>query len=832
MALPKSGVQLVAEAADRYIGDMGRANTATTAYIGTLGGAATATKGASQIMVGALHEVGAAAVEAGLQAAEAIGGFVKDSVGAAGDFEAGMLRFESVTGDSLAKAGLETEDFRQLFLQLGADTQYSAAQAEEAAIALAKGGVDPLAIANRTLADTLGLASAGELDLAQAADITAKQLGVWAETGVTSAQVADLLAQAANASTINVDELALGLANVGGTAKTAGVPFAELTQTMALIAPGFSSASDAGTSLKTFLSRLIPTTKDATVMMTTLGLATADGKSKFFDAQGAFIGMEQAARLLQGATKDLSQEERLLALNTVFGADAIRAADAIAVAGADGFRAMGESMANAGSASEQAAKKNKGWNFSVEQLQGSIETLQIVLGSRLLPTLGDLVDRYLTPGVNALTAFADKLFSASDPLGLLDDALNRVFPGLGSLARWFATTLPEAAGGATATIQQTLQPALAGMGTFLQGTVLPAVQDIVQWLAANLPQAIDTAARVWTETLQPAIAEVVAFAQEELLPAVQDMAAWLAANLPQAIDTAARVWTETLQPAIAEIVAVAREDLYPILKNLWAIALPLVSEALRVAASAWTNVLQPALAIVWDVLRHDVLPIVREVTDYLAVVLPPVIRFVGDILANYLLPMIGAVATLIDIVVLPVLRSLHQLIDGVLSFTLMGLAAIWETILEPAITGVADAIMRVAGPAFRWLQDTIIDPVGRAIAALSAKLNELFGWIGDVGAGLMNLQLPSWLTPGSPTPLEIGVDGINQAMRTLATTTLPSLQVGMERMTPVASANAIASAGTTTTHTDNSRTYHMPVYTTQSPAVVQQSMQIAEALAL
>jgi hypothetical protein len=53
----------------------------------------------------------------------------------------------------------------------------------------------------------------------RAAEIVAKQLGVWGETGVTAADVADLLASAANASTVNVEELALGLANVGGSAK-------------------------------------------------------------------------------------------------------------------------------------------------------------------------------------------------------------------------------------------------------------------------------------------------------------------------------------------------------------------------------------------------------------------------------------------------------------------------------------------------------------------------------------------------------------------------------------------------------------------------------------
>ena len=61
--------------------------------------------------------------------------------------------------------------------------------------------------------------------------IVAKQLGSWASTGVDATQVSNTLAQAANASTVGVEELALGLSQVGGVAKVSGVSFHELNQT-------------------------------------------------------------------------------------------------------------------------------------------------------------------------------------------------------------------------------------------------------------------------------------------------------------------------------------------------------------------------------------------------------------------------------------------------------------------------------------------------------------------------------------------------------------------------------------------------------------------------
>lgn len=372
-----------------------------------------------QITTGAFRRVGEIATNMAVEAASAVGRFVGDSIKGAGDFEAGLNRMASVVGSSLSEAGFSLDDVKAKALDMGAKTQFSAAQAQDAMINLAKGGVPVVEIMGEATQATLDLAAAGEVELATAADIVAKQLGVWASEGVTATNVADLLAQAANASTVDVEELALGLANAGGVAKVTGVSFQDTVQTMALLAPSFSSAADAGTSYKTFLSRLIPTSDAATKTFIDLGLATEDGKSKFFDAQGSFIGMHDAAVLLQGATAGLSQEQRQLAFNTMFGSDAIRAAAAIAEAGGAGFDKMGLAMLSAGTAADQAAQRSQGFNFALDSLMGSAETLGIVAASLLLPALTSLINNALIPGVNAVTEFFGALTTAGSPAATL-----------------------------------------------------------------------------------------------------------------------------------------------------------------------------------------------------------------------------------------------------------------------------------------------------------------------------------------------------------------------------------------------------------------------------
>lgn len=416
MALKEIGLQYTSSGFDTFIGDAQKADSAIQKMAGGMESAGKEVNSFSQVTTGALRKIGELAVDAALQAGQAIVGFVGESISAAGDYEAGMNRFAAVTGSALAESGQSLQDFSNLFLKMGAETQFSASQAQDAAINLAKGGLDPAAIAAGGLKAAMDLAAAGELDLAQAAEITAKQYGVWVSAAASAAekaqflaQSADLLSQAANASTVGVADLAMGMANVGGVAKVAGLSFQETVQTMALIAPGFSSAADAGTSFKTFLSRLIPSTDSAAAAMQRLGLLTADGSSKFYDSQGAFIGMDKAAQLLQGSLEGLSEAERITALQTIFGADAIRAATAIAEAGSAGFQQMGVSMAAAGTAAEQAAARNKGFNFAVESLLGSLDTLKIVLGSALLPALTNIINGGLIPVVNAATALAGNL---------------------------------------------------------------------------------------------------------------------------------------------------------------------------------------------------------------------------------------------------------------------------------------------------------------------------------------------------------------------------------------------------------------------------------------
>ena len=783
----------------------------------------------------------------------ALAGFGAESISVAGEFEAGMNRLASVTGDSLSQAGLSLDDFSAKFLELGAETQFSAAQAQDAAIALAKGGIPVADILGNATAATLGLAAAGELELGPAADIVAKQLGVWADTGVTAAQVADQLAQAANASTVDVDELAMGLANVGGTAKVAGVDFADLTQTMALIAPGFSSAADAGTSLATMIRGFQPTTGPATAAMHELGLMTFDTqkamellraegiepagtdmqsltnqlrgmagtmgmtmseadkwlkdtftRSTFYDAQGAFVGMEEASRLLGTATMDLSEAEKVMAFSTIFGADAIRAASAVAAAGQDGFNAMGDAMVNAGSAADQAAIKQQGFAFALDSLKGTMETVQIVVGSALLPVLTDLLNNVVIPATNGFLTFAQSVLTAEDPIAALVGHIDTAIPGfqsvvgiISSLVGYFQVIAEDG---------DTLNDFLANLPAVIQPAVL-AVGELGLWLGERIPQAIETISAFISGNLEPILAGLAGGGLTALYLVISTVlipafTAWAASAA-----TAAAATIAALAPVLLPIAAigVAVGLLYaawqndfggiatflttwwegtgrPIFEQLQQWLSVQLTAAVATLAQYWQTTLWPALQAVGGWISGTLMPILGTLaTNYLAQ-LGAAVQMLAGFWTGTLWPAIQTVAGWISGTLVPLLVSIGSVYFAAIGKAVELAAAVFTNVLMPPLRDLGSFIASTLGPALSSLGTTVLPPVKEALSGIGSvvrdqvsgalggmntllsKTREWLGWINDrigdtieffndLADTIDSIEIPSWLKGQSPPPL-------------------------------------------------------------------------------
>ena len=208
----------------------------------------------------------------------------------------------------------------------------SATDATKAMLELSKGGLD--------VQDTLGgargvlqLAAAGALEVGEAAGIAAQALSTFNLPGEEATRVADLLTGAAQSATGEVTDMALALSQAGAVAANAGISIEDTVTALALLAKNGLLGSDAGTSLRTTILRLIPSTKEAQEAVAALGISIAD-------AQGNLLPLSNIFEQYRTALAELTPVQQQQALTTIFGTDAIRAAAIFAREGADGFAAL------------------------------------------------------------------------------------------------------------------------------------------------------------------------------------------------------------------------------------------------------------------------------------------------------------------------------------------------------------------------------------------------------------------------------------------------------------------------------------------------------------
>ena len=242
-------------------------------------------------------------------------------------FDDAMSQVQGALGD----AGADMDGLRELALQLGSDTVFSATEAANAMVELAKGGMTEADIKGGALAASMDLAAAGQLNLADAAATTVQMMGSFGLGAGDATRIANALAGAANASSADVSDLTQAMSQCSAQASLAGWSLEDTAAALALFADHGVRGSDAGTSLKTMLQRLSAPTNEAAAAMEAYGLEVRD-------SDGHMRTVSEIAGELTGKLGTLSEAERDAALQTIFGADASRAAAILMQSGEEGLR--------------------------------------------------------------------------------------------------------------------------------------------------------------------------------------------------------------------------------------------------------------------------------------------------------------------------------------------------------------------------------------------------------------------------------------------------------------------------------------------------------------
>lgn len=339
----------------------------------------------------------------------ALGGVINSSVRAAATMEEQVSGIAAVMGASAS----EVEQIENLILDLGINPnlKVSAEEAAQAIELLARNGVSLEEIQNGMAESTVLLANATNADFGTAADIATDAMASFSDTIKDGKDAVDGITSVTVNSKFSIDDYRLAMANAGAAVSEAGVSFDDFNTFLAGTASNFDSGSTAGTAFRNFITRLTPNTEVAADAMKELGLITEDGSNKFFDAEGNLKDMADVTELLKSSMSGLTEQQRQVALETIFGQDAMGAAVGAMNLGKEAFDDLKGTMGET-DALESAKKRMDNFSGAMEILQGVFETIQLQIGNAFLPVLTEMAESlttFVSENSDAIVSFFEKL---------------------------------------------------------------------------------------------------------------------------------------------------------------------------------------------------------------------------------------------------------------------------------------------------------------------------------------------------------------------------------------------------------------------------------------
>lgn len=309
--------------------------------------------------------------------------------------------------------------------ELGATTRFSATEAGEGLLFLARAGFE-VEEAQAALPATLNLAIGGAIGLGEAADFASNILSQFGLTAGETTRVVDVLVATANRANTNVSQLAQALTFAGPVAGSLGIEIEDTAAAIGKLGDSGIQASQAGTNLRGILLALTaPTTA----------------------AQGAFRELGITFDQVNPATQDLSDVFRVLGeageragddvarlFNEIFGRRNV--GGALILSGvADDFEDLREQLRGAdGEAEALAALIDDTLAGSLRSLRSAVEEAFLSLGDEgFAGALRTVVD-VATGAIRILVGMEDAVTDNREASQLLADAVQGVAIAFAALA--------------------------------------------------------------------------------------------------------------------------------------------------------------------------------------------------------------------------------------------------------------------------------------------------------------------------------------------------------------------------------------------------------------
>ncbi len=507
-------------------------------------------------LLSALTGIGGKIAELMKSAVSEVTEFISDSVNVGSAFDSQMSQIAATMGittadikENIGGAGETFDLLRDKAKEMGAATNFSAAQAAEGLNILAMSGYDAESSVGM-IEDVLHLAAAGGMEMSTAAaDISGAMKG-FGDVTKDSACYADLMAKGATLANTNVTQLGEALSETAAQGKAYGQTAENTTLALLRLAEQGEVGANASTMLSAAMKDLYTPTDQAKQALDELGVAA-------FDSSGNYRDINEVINELNASLGKYSNEQQAAYINTIFGIQGQNAYNKMVVTSIDKQKEWTAALAgSSGEAAKQYETMTDNLAGDIDKWNSALEGFKIEISDKVMPAVRDLVQTG-TDGLSRITAafteggiegaakafggvFEELLGKAS---GILPDVLKAAVSLSEGFVKAFANSLPavlNAVSGAVPLVSQALKDigaALVKNAPVLFSAVGELVSQLISAGLDLLPDMIAGAAEMLSQAAL-ALAEYVPMILQTMTHALPEVGAALTEALPVLIEAA------------------------------------------------------------------------------------------------------------------------------------------------------------------------------------------------------------------------------------------------------------------------------------------------------
>lgn len=232
--------------------------------------------------------------------------FVKESVDTFSDYEQSLANTAAIANATQT----EQEQLNEAAREAGKATTKTAKESADALGYMALAGWN-VKESTSALQPVLKLSAASNMDLATCSDLVTDSMSALKLSVKDLPEYLDMVTKAQNSSNMNSQQMMEAYIKAGGAARTLGVSAKDTGVALGILANNGTKGAEGGTALNAMLTRL-GSNKNALSMMGALGIS-------IFDAQGKFVGLEEALKRINAGVSGLSTEDQAKALKEIAG---------------------------------------------------------------------------------------------------------------------------------------------------------------------------------------------------------------------------------------------------------------------------------------------------------------------------------------------------------------------------------------------------------------------------------------------------------------------------------------------------------------------------------